>query len=228
MEGVINTIEEVFRRDIVDPGRLPQLFLLSAFLLTFGFIRFSTHMIKRNVSWWPGNIQTKDGLHIHHLVFGIILILVVGYLAIGFYPSTPTREVFAVLFGIGIGLTLDEFALWLNLKDVYWAEQGRQSIDAVIIAATLAAMLLIGLNFWVDLGQEAVVELLDVGSPRDQLGGGLVVASVQLINLSFAVVCFLKGKFLTAAVGLFIPLVALVGSVRKAKPNSRWIRRQKD
>ena len=91
-------------------------------------------MIRAQVSWWPGNVSV-GGTHIHHLVWGILLLLIFGWLGIAVAPDSPWREICAVMFGIGTGLTLDEFALWLNLKDVYWEKQGRRSIDAVIIAA---------------------------------------------------------------------------------------------
>ena len=103
-----------------------------AFLVTFGFIRTSAHMIKAQVSWWPGNVQV-GGTHIHHLVWGILLLLIMGYVGVAMAPPSPWHEIVTVLFGVGTGLTLDEFALWLNLEDVYWSHQGRRSIDAVIV-----------------------------------------------------------------------------------------------
>ena len=109
------------------------LILLGSLLLSFGFIRFSTRMIRAEVSWWPGNV-TPGGLHIHHLVFGIVLLLLAGFLQFAFQPESPWLEILAALFDIGAGLTLDEFALWLYLEDVYWAEEGRRSVDAVILA----------------------------------------------------------------------------------------------
>jgi hypothetical protein len=80
---------------------------------------------------------------------GIILLLVSGYLGIGLSEHVSENLV-AILFGIGAALTLDEFALWLHLEDVYWAKQGRDSIDAVVIMATIIAIGLIGNNFFLD------------------------------------------------------------------------------
>ena len=86
----------------VETGKQPELFFLVAFLLTFGFVRTSTHMIRAQVSWWPGNVEV-GGTHVHHLVFGIIIILVVGYDRDRDPAPDPWREILAVLFGIGAG-----------------------------------------------------------------------------------------------------------------------------
>src|SRR5215210_2126409 len=135
---MFDAIGNAFQEGIVDAGKLPELLLFTSFLITFGFIRTSTHMIRAGVSWWPGNVSTKGGTHIHHMVFGIITIMVVGWAAVTSGDlGDPAQGIAAVLFGIGTGLTLDEYALWLNLKDVYWEKQGRASIDAVIVAAAV-------------------------------------------------------------------------------------------
>ena len=81
------------------------------------------------VPWWPGSIET-GGLHVHHLVFGIVLMMAAGVMGYALLDTGFWYEVSALLFGIGIGLTIDEFALWLHLRDVYWAEEGRSSVDA--------------------------------------------------------------------------------------------------
>jgi len=118
--------------------RRERLFLASlGFLVTFGIIRGITHMIRAGIG--PFHNVTSGGLHIHHLVWGILLLLVVGYVwlieeGVG---STWVASLTAIAFGVGAALTLDEFALWLNLQDVYWAQQGRESIDAVVIFASL-------------------------------------------------------------------------------------------
>jgi hypothetical protein len=110
------------------------LFLASvAFLVTFAIVRGITHLIRAGIG--PFHNVTSGGLHIHHLVWGILLLLVVGYvwlLEVG-VGSTWVASLTAIAFGIGAALTLDEFALWLNMQDVYWDRQGRESIDAVII-----------------------------------------------------------------------------------------------
>jgi hypothetical protein len=119
--------------------RRERLFLASvAFLLTFGIVRLITHMIRAGVGPFH-NVSAAGGLHIHHLVWGILLLLVVGYLwlieeGVG---SGWAASLTALLFGVGAALVLDEFALWLNLQDVYWEGAGRESIDAVVIFASL-------------------------------------------------------------------------------------------
>ncbi len=142
-----------YHRHIVDEHHQPQLLLLAAFLVTFIVVRVITHAIR--AGRWKRvfrNVSMKGGMHLHHLVPGILLLLVSGYLGIAL-PLSIGREPLAVLFGIGAALTLDEFALWLHLEDVYWARQGRQSVDAVVIAATIISLGILGWQFWADLGR---------------------------------------------------------------------------
>ena len=120
-----------FDEHIVDAHRLPAFVYLIFFLGTFAFIRTSAHMIRAQVSWWPGNVEV-GGTHIHHLVWGILLLMIAGWVGIVVAPEPPGREIVAAAFGIGTGLTLDEFALWLELRDVYWSAEGRKSIDAAV------------------------------------------------------------------------------------------------
>jgi lysyl-tRNA synthetase class 2 len=129
----IATVRSEFDREIVDTGQLAAFFFFIALLGTYGFIRTSTHMIKAQVSWWPGNVSV-GGTHVHHLVWGIFAMLIFGYIGVVHQPPSPFREIVSVFFGIGAGLTLDEFALWLELKDVYWEKDGRKSVDAMIIS----------------------------------------------------------------------------------------------
>ncbi len=204
-------VADAYREGIVDAGKEPEFFVLIAFLLTFGFVRLSTHLIRRDVKWWPGNLEVK-GTHVHHLVWGILLLLVVGYAGVALEPDSPWQEVLAVLFGVGAGLTLDEFALWLNLRDVYWSREGRRSIDAVIVAAILAALMVLGFSVWGDLAEDV------------ELAARLVVASAGAVGIALALVNALKGKVLMAITALFVPLVGLVGALRLARPGSVWAR----
>jgi hypothetical protein len=225
VDQLVDDIRAAYDSGIQAPGKEIHFLVLIAFVCSFGFIRTSAHMIRAEVSWWPGNVETKGGTHIHHLVWGILLLLVCGYLGLALDPDSPWREVVAVFFGIGMGLTLDEFALWLNLEDVYWKEKGRQSIDAVIAAACLLTITLLGLNFWIDVLQAVFVS---VGVGGDRLSGGestAILLPIQLAGACLALVCFLKGKHFLGIVGVFVPAVAAVGALRLAKPDSRWARR---
>jgi hypothetical protein len=94
----------------------------------------------------PFHFIFMDGRHIHHLVFGILLLLAVGYawlcdIGTGMdSTSLLASRLTSILYGLAAALTLDEFALWLNLKDVYWSREGRSSIDAVILFGSLLAI----------------------------------------------------------------------------------------
>jgi hypothetical protein len=225
VDHLFDDIGRAYQHGIVAHGNEVHFLVLISFVLSWGFIRTSAHMIHAQVSWWPGNVNTKGGTHIHHLVWGILLLMVFGYVGIAIDPGSPLRQITAVFFGIGMGLSLDEFALWLNLEDVYWTPKGRESIDAVVVAVSLLAVTLLGLSFWIDALQ-AVLVFLGVGG--NQLSAGestLTLVTTQTIGVACAVVALLKGKKFTGVVGLFVPLVAVVGAIRLAKPRSRWARR---
>jgi hypothetical protein len=121
--------------------RRERLFLASlGFLLTFAIVRGITHLIRAGIG--PFHNVSSGGLHIHHLVWGILLLLVVGYVWLIEAGTTSSllSSVTAIAYGVGAALTLDEFALWLNLQDVYWTGPGRASIDAVVIFASLLSV----------------------------------------------------------------------------------------
>jgi hypothetical protein len=151
VDRFFDDIVEAYQVHIEAAGKETHFLVLCAFLVSFAFIRTSAHMIRAQVSWWPGNVETKGGTHVHHLVWGILLLMVMGYLGLAIDIDTPWLELVAVGFGIGMGLTLDEFALWLHLEDVYWSEKGRQSVDAVIITASLIGISLLGWQLWTDV-----------------------------------------------------------------------------
>lgn len=198
-----------YQEGIVDTGREAEFLFLVAFLCTFGFIRISTHMIRAEVSWWPGNVE-MGGTHIHHLVFGILILLIVGWVGVVLRPDSPWHETLSVLFGIGTGLTLDEFALWLHLRDVYWSEEGRSSIDAVVVAAAIAGIALVGAGGWVDAATTVGDDVITA------------VGSAGLIGFGFVLTNVAKEKFGMAVIGLFVPPLALVGAFRLGKPHSAW------
>ena len=128
---------------VVDTGRSAALWMLIGFIVTYAVTRTITVRIKNRKA--SGTAEEsgpiKDvhigGVHVHHQVWGILLVLVVGLLTFRFRPESPWIEILATLFGVGAALALDEFALWLHLEDVYWSEEGKKSIDAVMIAAVV-------------------------------------------------------------------------------------------
>jgi hypothetical protein len=140
--------------------RRERLFLASiGFLLAFGIVRGITHMIKDGVGPFH-NVVSSGGLHIHHLVWGILLLLLVGYVWLiqegtgqSRFPSWFSRAT-AIVYGVGAALTLDEFALWLNLQDVYWAGKGRESVDAVVIFASFLSVGIWGFPFLAGVARE--------------------------------------------------------------------------
>ena len=205
------SIGSVYQHGIVDTGREPHFLFFVAFLLTFAFIRTSAHMIRAQVKWWPGNVSV-GGTHVHHLVWGILLLLICGYIGIAIDPNSPWDKVIAVLFGIGTGLTLDEFALWLNLKDVYWEKEGRKSIDAVIIAAAISGVLLISLRGWIDVTTEVADEIQ------------AVVGAIGLLGIILALVNTAKDKFGMAIWSILVPASGIPSAFRLAKPHSLWAR----
>lgn len=136
-----------YARAIVQTGKEPAFLLTLAFLLTFGVVRLITYGIRDNVMPFLHNVTTKSGLHIHHMVPGMLLVLMTGYLGLALTADRPAK-LLAILFGIGAALVLDEFALWLRLADVYWTPAGRESIDAVVLAGGIGVLYLLGLDFW--------------------------------------------------------------------------------
>ncbi len=215
MRDLWDDITAAYDRHIQVPGKEIHFLVLIAFVCSFGFIRGSAHMIRAQVSWWPGNVQTKGGTHVHHLVWGILLLLGTGYVGLATDVESPWLELVAIGFGVGMGLTMDEFALWLNLEDVYWQEKGRQSIDAVVITTALLVIALLGLQFWIDV-YDAVLVLL--GLDR---GTEWIAIPVQVAGAALAVICFRRGRKVAGLFGLFVPLVALVGAVSPRRSQVR-------
>jgi hypothetical protein len=162
------------------------------------------------VPWWPGSVTTGSGLHLHHLVWGIVLLLVAGFLGFALPSSSPGTEILAALFGVGAGLTLDEFALWVHLEDVYWTQEGRSSFDAIVVATVLGGLIVLG------------AAPFDVASNGSSLGTLIATVAADVL---LAAVAIGKGKPLLGLVGIFIPLASVVGALRLASPRSPWARR---
>ena len=150
--------------------------------------------VARTRGWGSGH---AGDIHVHHLVVGIIFILTSGWAALALDPGAPWVEILGIFFGVGSALTLDEFALWLYLKDVYWMEEGRASIDAVILAFMLGTVVALGMT--------------PVGI--DESAGADVIAISVTLAVIAAVISILKGKFYMGIIGLFIPVLAYVAAV---------------
>lgn len=187
--------------------------VLVGFILSFAFIRMSTRIIRSEaVSWWPGNIESDSGVHLHHLVFGIVTMMVSGVLLSISLGDAPLTEIAALAFGVGLGLTIDEFALWVHLDDVYWAEEGRSSIDATVIAAAAMMLALVGASpFAIETGSASAVI------------GTIVSAAIVFF---FVAGSLLKGRVLHGVVGFFFVPIAIYAVCRIGKPSSAWARRR--
>ncbi|MFF7444871.1 MULTISPECIES: hypothetical protein [unclassified Streptomyces] len=200
------------QRNIIEPGKLPLLLALTAFVVTFLVTRLVTRLIRAGKGPF-GNIST-GGVHIHHVVPGVVLSVVGGFGAVASGRHGFGAGVCAVLFGVGAGLVLDEFALILHLDDVYWTEEGRKSVEVVVLTAALVGLVLSGFSpFGVnDLSQE-------------EAQGRANVVSTVVVNFVFALAVLAKGKARMAIFSVIVPLVGLIGLVRLARPGSPWARR---
>jgi hypothetical protein len=207
-----------YQDHIADSGRSAALFLVLGFVVTYVVTRSITHRIRASkASSNAGSGTVKDvyivGVHIHHQVWGILLVLLVGLLEFRFRPDSPWVELLAFLFGVGAALALDEFALWLYVKDVYWTEEGKKSIDAVMVAVVVGVAVLMSTS------------PIGVESSELSAQGWIVASVIVVVHISYTVICLLKGKIVTGLAGLPIPTLSLVGAIRLAKPSSFWARR---
>ncbi len=216
--------------DFIAPGRLPLMWCLIAFIVTFLVTRLIVRYIRANADntaprkWWqPRNMSlggtSGGGFHLHHVVIGVVLVLVSGVamVTLAVDGSAGQFTAAAVVFGIGAALVLDEFALILHLEDVYWSEDGRTSVDAVFVAVAVAGLLIMGFN---------PLTFLDIDIWSDDASPSVraaVIGSI-LVSLGFALVVVLKGKLWTAFVGMGIPPLLVLGALRLARPHAPWAR----
>jgi hypothetical protein len=197
------------------PGRARRFLLLTliGFVCAFGFIRLSTRLMRSpRVPWWPGSVVSEGGVHVHHLFFGIVLMMVAGGLSFAVGETDgPWYAIYAVLFGIGLGLAIDEYALWLHLDDVYWSRAGRSSIDATLIALGLFGLVLLAF----------VPTRIDDDSPA------VLATTVAAATWHFGWVLIAASKYrlVHALFGIFVPLLAVYAGLRLAKPRSVWAKR---
>ena len=141
-------VRQLYHKHFGDRRKERQLLSTGSFFVTFATVRGITHAIRAERG--PFKNITPGGRHIHHMTFGIIGLLTVGYLwllEIGTNENRRASRVTAIVYGSGAALTLDEFALWLNLADDYWTKQGRESIDAVVLFGSLLSLSVLGKGF---------------------------------------------------------------------------------
>jgi hypothetical protein len=194
-----------YENAIFDAGREPAFLMLLTFIVTLAATRFYTR-VGRIRGWGSGSV---GGVHMHHLLPGVIMSLAAGVLVIAFEPGGILIGLFAAVFGAGAALTLDEFAMLLHLDDVYWKQQGRLSIEACMVALAILGLAVL------------------VASPFEESGGAQgrwsVVVALAMNGL-FVVTTIVKGKLKMGLIGIVVPVVALVGALRLAKPGSIWAR----
>ena len=207
-------ISDFWEHQLVDHGRQYLFLVFVGFIGSFGFIRLSARLMRSpRVPWWPGSVVSESGVHLHHLVWGITMMMAAGVISFALLASGWWYEVCAFVFGVGMGLTIDEFALWIYLDDVYWSREGRSSIDASVIAVAFMGLILVG-GFSINI---------DAPAPFNVLGTAFVVAVI----LALSIVCFLKQRVFHGAIGLLVPPIAIYGTVVSASrthPGSALLR----
>ena len=204
------TVLHWYYREIIEPGRQPMFLALLAFLVTFLVTRTITRLIRAGKG--PFRNVSSGEVHIHHVVPGLIILLIGGVLALGSGQNGIWRQIAGVLFGIGAALVLDEFAMVLHMDDVYWSSQGRMSADAVTLTAVV-------------LFSALLVIAPSKPNPDPVEGFWFNALSSLIFIVGWMVpigVTFLKGKLWFGAMAIaFIP-VAWVAAVRLARPGSPW------
>ncbi len=206
-----------WQRDVIGADKLPLMVCFLAFVLTFLITRTVTRSIRAGRGPFRDQV-TSGGVHIHHAIPGLVLLIVGAFVAVGAPGSGPWPIVAAVLVGVGVSLVLDEFALLLHLDDVYWSNEGRISVDMVSLTAACLGLVLVGIS--------------PIGV--DQVGGSelavrLTGTAFVLLHFTLVLTCVLKGASTGwPCSGLLPAPVALVGAVRLARPRSTWARRRYD
>jgi hypothetical protein len=198
-----------YRDVIFDEGKEPLFLLLVAFLIAFNCTRGYTRMARKR-GWGSASV---GGVHLHHVVVGIVFVLVVGLVV--FTPvgtNAIVRDISAIVFGVGAAFVLDEFALVFYLRDVYWSKEGRDSVDATILGVMIASLTLV------------VSEPFGLRAPLESHLSRFVFFAVVAHNAIFAVVTFLKGKPFAGFAAIALPAVGWIGAIRLAKPSSPWAR----
>jgi multisubunit Na+/H+ antiporter MnhF subunit len=193
---------------VSDSGsRAVQFAMLCSFVGTFTLTRLVVRMIRSGVGPF-GNVKVGS-VHVHHLVPGIVIMLVTGPVEFIIAPHGVVRTVLACIFAAGAALTLDEFALWLHLTDVYWEEEGRKSVDAVVAVSGLATLAMI------------------VSNPFARTEGESLwfYFAYLLLTLGFVIVAVFKGRLFMGPAGVLLLPLGIFAALRLAKPGSPWFSR---
>jgi hypothetical protein len=203
-----------WQNDIVDAQKWPLMLTFIAFVTTFLVTRAITRFIRAGHGPFHDHV-TQAGTHVHHSVPGIILLVVGAFIAVGSATPDVIFGIAAVMIGVGVSLVLDEFALILHLQDVYWSDEGRLSINLVSLTAAYLGLVLTGLS---------PVGVNDVGS--GELAVRLGTSLFVLTHGTMVLICVLKAKYRVALFGLLLPMLAIAGALRLARPRSIWARRR--
>jgi hypothetical protein len=195
-----------YEDEIYAAGKEPLLLLLISFLLSFALTRLYTRLARRH-DWRSGRVGDT---HLHHLVPGLVLVLISGLIGFSAYSNPAFVDIAAIAFGAGAALVLDEFALVFHLEDVYWEDEGRQSVVATVLGAAVIVLML--------------VVTAPSGLHSDTFSDRSRIFAVAYLggNALFALICFLKGKPFVGLTAIFVPFVGLVGASRLAHAQSPW------
>jgi hypothetical protein len=210
-----------YETHIYNDNKEPLLIVFLAFLITFALTRLYTRLARKH-GWGSAS---SGGVHVHHMVIGVILMAIGGLLSFTqFNYEESVYNASAILFGAGLALTLDEFAMIFHLKDVYWSEEGRTSIDAILLGAAGAGAVLVMASPFTNAGE---------AKPKNSNASDWVVENSQyrvnlwiilMISLVIAIIVLLKKKPFLAVMGFVFLPVGIISACRLAKPGSPWAR----
>lgn len=206
MRAAVSTVDVQVHIDS-SPSRTVQFAMLCSFVGTFMLTRLIVRMIRSGRGPF-GNVKFGE-VHVHHLVPGIIIMLVSAPIQFIIAPHGTVRIVLACVFAAGAALTLDEFALWLHLTDVYWEEQGRKSVDAVVAVSGLGTLALLASDPFA----------------RSQGESLWFYFGYLFLTLAFVVVGVFKGRLFLGPAGVLVLPLAIFAALRLAKPGSPWFGR---
>jgi hypothetical protein len=198
---------QIVARGGSDSSRFVQFAMLCSFIGTFMLTRLVVRMIRSGRGPFR-NVKVGD-VHVHHLVPGIVIMLASAPVEFVIAPHGTARTVLACIFAAGAALTLDEFALWLHLTDVYWEDRGRKSVDAVITVSGLGTLGLIA----------------STPVSRGPGEGLWYYFGYLFVTIGFVVVAVFKGRLFLGPAGVLLLPLAIYAAVRLAKPGSPWYSR---